>query len=235
MSNDFMRNIASYRYTVKLDLDMDARNWYQGCNKVGHGVDWKSRVDLVVAEKIHGKSEEDANKFLLPYLRDLYEQDRDKIQKGSDFIKERYKTNFLLACNKMTELTGKPLYRNDFTIFITTFPRGPYNFHKGQLWSCYSWTNPVATFMHELLHFQFIQYWRLDESSLVSRLDDDTFERLKEALTVILDDDLVPIIERPDRGYEIHKDLRDKLHALWKQSHDFDALVQFGLQQVCDR
>lgn len=227
-----MSNTAIYRYTIKLDPDMDAWNWYHGCNRIGHGVDWKSRIDSAVAENIHGKSEENANKFLLPYLRDLYERDKDKIQKGSDFIKERHEANFLLACKKMVELTGKPLYRSDFTIFITTFPRGPYNFYKGQLWSCYYWTNPVATFMHELLHFQFIQYWRLDESSPVSELDDDTFERLKEALTVILDDALVPIIERPDRGYEIHKDLRDKLHVFWEQSHNFDKLIQFGLQQI---
>jgi len=64
-----------------------------------------------------------------------------------------------LACEKIAELTGKPIYRNDFTIYLTTFFRGPYNYDQGYLLIMISWFDPIMIFMHELLHFQFNHYW----------------------------------------------------------------------------
>ena len=129
----------------------------------------------------------------------------------------------------MVELTGKPLYRNDFTTFITTAPRAPYNYANGYTWLPVGWLDPVKIFMHELLHFQFIHYWRMDSKSEISKLSNEQFEYLKESLTVILDDDLIPIIQSPDKGYEKHKDFRQELYVFWKENKDFEKLVQFGL------
>lgn len=60
---------------------------------------------------------------------------------------------------------------------------------------------PIDGFLHKGLHFQFTYFWRCDKESPVSKLNESEFNYLKEALTVVLDDDLKPIITVPDMGY----------------------------------
>jgi hypothetical protein len=149
-------------------------------------------------------------------------------------LEKAYSKNFVKACEKMVELTGQELYLNNFTFFITTFPRGPYNFSKGYIWEPISYSNPIAGFMHELLHFQFHHYWRDDPNSSIAKLSEDQFQYLKESLTVILDNDLVPLIERPDKGYDLHQNYRKQLQGFWKNNHDFARLIDYGVKILPD-
>ncbi len=220
--------IMSYTYKIVQDLEKDAWNWFEACNKVGHGVDWKQRIDPEIASNIAGKSKDGAYHFLIPYLADKWQNDLS-VSKGADYISRRFEKCFSEACEKLVDISGHPLYRNDFTIYLTTFPRGPYNFDQGALWVCAMWFNPIANFMHEVLHFQFIHYWRNDSSSEVSKLSDESFEILKESLTVVLDSSLMPLIEKADKGYDIHQELREKLHIHWLNNRDFNSLITYSL------
>ncbi len=92
---------------------------------------------------------------------------------------------------------------------------------------------PMGTFLHEALHIQFHNYWQNNPNSAVSKLSAKNFETLKESLTVILDNVLVPFIEIYDRGYAEHHAFRQKLHHEWKKHHDFDKLVDFGVKECC--
>ena len=90
---------------------------------------------------------------------------------------------------------------------------GPYNFDKGFFGYYYDSPNPLAkTFMHEVLHFQFIAYWRNNHKSPVSKLSQDQFAFLNESLTVVLDDNLKSTIDSADQGYDLHKAFRKILH-----------------------
>ena len=91
------------------------------------------------------------------------------------------------------------------------------------------WGMPMDGFLHELQHFQVDKYWRRNPNSPVSELNDDVYYKLKESLTVILDEELKPIITLPDCSYPEYKELRDALHANWKQYHDFGQLIELGL------
>lgn len=218
----------SYSYKIVKDINKDTWNWYDGCNSIGYGVDWKQRVDADIVARIYGKDKKTAYKYLVPYLENLYETQAEPMGYGEAFINDRYTKFFLPACEKLVEITSQPLYRNDFTIYLTTFPRGPYSYETGEFWLCIFWTNPIANFMHETLHFQFIHYWRNNPDSPVSKMSEDNFGDLKEALTVVLDESLLPTIERPDEGYKSHAELREKLHRHWSRHRDFNLLVEFG-------
>ena len=220
-----------YSYKIELDIRRDAWNWYITCNNhnISHGVDFSQKIPIEIISKIKDKSEGEANEFIIPFLEQKYIKDKEEINQFTSQVKNDYAHKFSLACQKIVELTGKPLYRNDFTTFITTAPRAPYRYISGYTWLPIGWFDPIKTFMHELLHFQFIHYWRMIPKSEVNKLSNEQFEYLKESLTVILDDDLRPIIQMPDKGYEKHKDLRQELHAFWKENKDFDKLVIFGL------
>jgi hypothetical protein len=110
--------------------------------------------------------------------------------------------------------------------------RGPYYKPKGYVWHCIYWDDPVEGFLHELCHFQFIHYWRENKDSEVSKLTNNQFEFLKESLTIILDKDFMPIISKPDYGYDLHQNFRKELKKFWKKEKDFDKLVDFGVREI---
>lgn len=222
-----------YSYKIKLDVKQDAWNWYFGCNRISKGVDWKQRVPIEIYKNIFGKPEEDAYKFIIPFLKQKYIEDKEQIDKFTKYINYEYEQKFIKACEKLVKTLNKPLYRNDFTIFLTTFPRGPYDYSHGYIWKYIGSNDPIRNLLHELLHFQFIHYWKIPGSE-VSLLNDEQFDWLNESLTVILDEDFHPIIEKSDQGYEIHQKYRQELHKFWKINHDFNKLVDFGLKILPD-
>lgn len=221
-----------YKYKIKLDIKKDASNWFDGCNHISFGLDWKKRAPAEIVKNIYGKSKTEAYEFLIPFLKQKYIDEKEKIKQARKRLKNVYEQKFDLACEKMVELMGKPIYRNDFTIYLTTFPRGPYNYYYGTIWEYIGWDNPIMGFLHELAHFQLWHYWYKNPDSPVSKLPFEHYDYLKESLTMILDKDLLPLIERPDMGYEIHKEFRKLLTKQWETNKDFDKLVEFGLKKL---
>jgi hypothetical protein len=233
-----IRNISStnkkYSYKIILDPEKDAWNWQEGCNSTSHGMNWGKNIPGHILSKIKGKPKKEALEFIVPFLKQKYIDDKDKIQASTKFIDKQFSQKFEKACLKLEKVMGKPIYRNSFTIYLTTFPRGPYNYYKGCTWEYIGWNNPIMGFLHELSHFQFIHYWRNNTDSKVSRLSNEQFEWLKESLTIILDEDFLPLIEFIDNGYEIHESFRKALHKFWETNHDFDKLVDYGLRILPD-
>ncbi|NCU30305.1 hypothetical protein EOL73_00560 [Candidatus Saccharibacteria bacterium] len=224
----------NYTYKLVFNPEKDAWNWYNGCQKTGFGVDWKQRIDSDVADKLSKAKPDEAYEFLDKYLKQKYQEDSETIRLGLEFINKRFEEHFELACQKLIEITGRPLYRDDFTIYLTTFPRGPYDFQSGSLWLPILWINPIANFMHEILHFQTIYYWRNNPKSAMNKMSKEDFEVLKESLTFVLDQSLVPPLEKPDLGYTDHHKLRVKLYERWLEDKNFDDLIEFGTN-ICHK
>lgn len=227
-----MMGKMKYSYKIHRNIYQDAWNWWDGCNGFSHGIDWSKSAELDVVRAIKGKSQKEAYRFLIPYLKGKYLKEKDKIEKARQNITKQFEQNFEKACNKIVTVMGKPLYRSDFRFFLTTFERAPYDPDRGYVWLCVYWTSAIHTFLHELCHFQFIHYWRENPSSPVSKLTEDKFEFLKESLTIILDDAFYTIIKKPDQGYDMHQEFRKKLIKFWKREKDFDKLVEFGVRQI---
>lgn len=219
-----------FEYKIHKDRYQDAWNWWDSCNSINFGTDWSKKIESKIAKQIKGKTKKEALDFLLPYLKDKYYE--TEIQKGTAFIQNELKNKFAYACEKMEKVMGKPLYRPLFHFYLTTFPSIPYNKDRGFIWLHYKWKDPISTFLHELCHLQFIHYWREKSKSSVFNLASEKFEDLKEALTVIIDEDFMPSIKAPDEGYAIHHDLRQKLTAYWKKEKDFNKLVNYGIKIV---
>lgn len=228
------QKLQIYKYKIKLDLEQDAWNWYVTCNNknISHGVNWDQFVTKEVFNKINGKTKTEAYKFIIPFLKEKYINDKEKIDKFVSLINLDYEQKFDLACQKMVDLLKKPLYRKNYTTFLTTVSRAPYKYESGYTWIPIGWYDPIRIFMHELLHFQFIYYWRMNVNSAVSKLTNEQFEYIKESLTVILDNDLRPIIQMPDKGYIMHQEFRDELHKFWETNKNFEELVEFGLKKL---
>lgn len=223
-----------YSYKIHQNIYEDAWNWWQACNHSSHGVVWRNQIKDKLAAKLTVKTQKEANKVLLPYLRKLYKEQKIFINKRKKYFAKEFASKFQRGCEKIEKVMGKPLYRQDFTIFLTTLRRGPYYKQKGYVWTCIYWEDPIECFLHELCHFQFIHYWRENKKSKVAKLTEEEFEFLKESLTIILDKNFTPIIKKPDQGYDLHQNFRRELKKFWHKNNNFDSLVEFGLRKIRD-
>ena len=220
------------KIAVKVDIFKDAWNWWHACNKISFGVDWSERIPSAIRSKIKGKRRGEAFAFLVPYLKKLYI--KENIKNKHNNLKKVFLKSGPAVFNRMRKLTGRKIYKNFFTCYVTTFPRAPYDFDKGFVWIPVIWPQEtyVRTFVHELLHFQTYAYW---EKFCLKHITKEQFEELKEALTVILNESFIDLIAWPDKGYERHQRLRKKLFAFWKTNKNFDELVKFGIKLVAGR
>jgi len=211
---------------VKINIRRDAWNWWNAGNKVSYGVDWKKRLPSKIQRKIVGRGRLEAYEFLLPYLRKLYK--KLNIAKIKNEVNELFGQKQEAILRRMEKVTGRKIYQKEFVFFLTTFPRGPYNFQKGHIWLPVIWSKVewLLTFVHELLHFQTYAYW---EKFCLKHVTKEQFEDLKESLTVVLNDDFADLIKAKDHGYERHKELRIKLLKFWRKDKNFDRLVRYGV------
>ena len=212
-----------HKIVVKLDIEKDAWNWWHACNKVSYGVDWKMRIDEKLRNKIFGKTQKDAYAFLIPFLDEYYlkvpaighiKEIQDGFNKNSEKIFQR-----------MEKVTNRPIYRENFTCFITSFPRFPYNYEEGYVWISNKkpLDSQIAIFIHELLHFQYFAYFG---EKIWNELGQEAHAELKEAMTVILNEEFSDITSEKDKGYEIHRELRGRLLNLWRQERNMDNFIE---------
>jgi hypothetical protein len=232
----------NYTYKIIYDINKDIWNWYDALNSPfeGFGFSWIDNVedleDRKIAKQIMGISKTSAENILTPYLLLQKNNSNSKLNKFIKIIEKDFSEKYSDACRALELITSRPMMSNSFTFCITTFPRMQY-FYKERMITVYDsiedhWGMPIDGFLHEGLHFQVTHYWRLDDSSPVSGLSEDEFNYLKEALTIVLDEKLMPLISVPDKGYKSQATFCELLHGHWQQHHDFDRLIEFGLKNL---
>ncbi len=226
------------RYKIIYDIDRDIWNWYYGANYSDSSAQLKELNEIEAVNSIVGvDSLELADPKIRPFLNSEFSNENSKLNEFIKIAQNEFKDKFADACAILERITKHPLSNEKFTFFVTTFPRMTVFFEEGIIFMYAKidkelWGMPIDGFLHEGLHFQFNKYWREDENSPVSKLSEDDYFILKESLTVILDEELMPTITLPDCSYYEFIDYRRVLHENWKKYHDFDQLVVFGLNEL---
>jgi hypothetical protein len=83
-------------------------------------------------------------------------------------------------------------------------------------------TTALSICGHELLHIQFHNtYWGEIEKQIGKEKTAD----LKEALTVLLNIEFKDLWFIEDKGYDIHKELRNFISEEWKKERNFKILM----------
>jgi len=231
-----------FDYKIIYNIRKDMQQWRECVGGSFMGNDTIDNIDNAadrkIADQIIHLRKPAAEQILKPYLMAQQSDPNSKLNKFITIATDEFRNKFTDACLAIERITKRPLAANDFTFYITTFPCMSF-YYDTRIFYMYDsiegvWGMPIDGFLHEVLHYQFIHYWQFDDQSPVSKLDDDSFHYLKEALSVILDEELKPIITLPDCSYPQQKAFRDVLHKYWKQHHDFDTLVAYGLEKLPD-
>ena len=229
-----------YSYKIIYDIKKDMWNWRWGVKDSMFGHDNIDNIrddnDQKIARQVLGLKKRPAEVILKPYLLVQKTNPNSKLNKFIKLAEKDFQDKYIDACKALERITKHPMVSDKFIFYVTTFPRMTVFFNAFVIYMYDStegvWGMPIDGFLHEGLHFQFNRYWREDKKSPVSKLSEDEYFYLKEALTVILDEELKPIITLPDCSYQSMKPFRDILHEHWQKHHDFDKLVVFGLSKL---
>jgi len=228
------------KYKIIYNIDRDIWNWHYGVNDFGNFDQLTDVPDRDIFKKVKGlKKIEQASLILRPFLKTKLDDSNSQLNKFIKIAEREFAEKFNDACDILEKITKHPMAVDNFMFFITTYPRMTVFFEEGFIFIYAKiddklWGMPIDGFLHEGLHFQFDKYWRQNNKSAVSKLSEDDYFMIKESLTVILDEGLKPTITLPDCSYPEFDDYRNVLHERWKKCHDFDELVNFGLEKLSE-
>ena len=147
-------------------------------------------------------------------------------------IRKMLKPELPRIIKTIEEITQKPFYRKDITLFLTTYPRCPYNWKKGYIWVRWNedLNRQIHTLLHELLHFQFHKYYG---ERLIKKIGKENFEAIKEGMVVILDDYLKDWTGRGETTYVVYRKFSKELMKIWRKvDGNFKKFVDESIKTV---
>ena len=220
------------RVNFTFNLRGDITNWYDACNSVSYGIDWKIRIKPDIRRKIVGVKYEKAVKFLKPYLKELYKQRKNHIRELMDICSVYWDSNEKEIFTRLRKIMKHPVWPEKISCFYTSFPRCPYGFAKNHAWLYLEERHlekqkVCATVMlHEIMHFQFHKYYW--EYCREHGLNPSQTQHLKEATTFLINEEFSDL-KLHEWGYPIHKRLRTELKKAWIKDKNFRRLVDRGI------
>ena len=208
----------------KFDREKDLHNIWETCNVPSKWYDHSKWVSPSIIEICKNKKFSQCKKELSEYRKKMYDSgfleiSAELLQKAWNKINDEY-------FKRLEKMMNKPIFTKEFKCYITTMTRSPYDLEEHK-WFMVSFSKGIlealVTCGHELMHLQFHEtYWKGIEKEIGYEKTND----LKESLTVILNIEFADLWFAFDRGYEMHKDLRDFIEKEWKKKPDFDVLIK---------
>lgn len=208
----------------EFDKEKDLRNLWETCNIPSKWYDHSKWISPSILEICKNKEFSECKKKLYEYRKDMYDSGfleifAESLQKAWNKINDEY-------FKRLEKIMKKPVFSKEFKCYITTATRSPYNLEKHK-WFMASFSKGIlealVTCGHELMHLQFHEtYWKKIEKEIGYDKTND----LKESLTVLLNLKFSDLWFAFDRGYEMHKNLRNFIETEWKKKPDFDLLIK---------
>lgn len=203
------------------------------------GTNWRKEnqhIPDILLDKILKVSKAEAIKIVEKYFSEnKYQAFKEKIiQTEAESLEKIWSMEEKDFFNILEKITDKPIYQETFPCYFTTGFMCPYKTDEIPNWFMVSmWKGIpfwITTICHEILHLQFIYYWR---GEVTTKIGKEKFEILKESLTFLLDEDeFDDIILSEDRGYKNHQELRKTLSSFWQKNKNFRDLVEFGIKSL---
>lgn len=218
------------RVIFKLDYKQDAENyWATAHSKGSYGYKWEINPDI--KRKIGNKSWPKSRNFLYGYLKKYYKGNNrllvlvlKQFEEAWRLIEEEY-------FRRLEKITKKPIYTKKFIAYLTTTGRCPYDLKKNSFMINFfgSATSALRVCCHEIMHLQFHHYfWSRCRKELTEAQTHD----LKEAFTVLLNEEFNNLIIVKDMGYPKHEKLRKYLASVWKKTNNFDRTLERGIKYL---
>ena len=207
----------------KFDKEKDLYNIWETCNKENSfGFDFKRNLDektiAICRDKKFKECKGDlAKKWEKIHSSNLIPLFLTSVSKFWAVIIDEF-------FRRLEKVMGKPIYKKSFVGYLTTAGRCPYILNEDSFY--FNFFSPLVTILsttaHEIMHLQFHNtYW----DGVEKRIGMEKTKDLKEALTVLLNLEFKDLWFVEDKGYEMHKELRQFIVQEWKKEKDFEVLL----------
>ena len=229
------------KVTFQYNIKKDAWSWVsvtRDKDKNIFGLNWREQI-VHIPEDLLGKilklDFSEANSITESYLKNHPKRKYRKLIIKQELIAlgnawGKIEKSFF---NILSHITNKPIYRDDFKCFLTTGFMCPYNERENwfmvSMW--HSLPFSITTICHELLHLQFLHYYRdyLEKKGL----NDKQIEDIKESLTFLLNEpEFENIILSKDKGYPEHQRARQQLKKIWRENKTFSKFLDKAINEI---
>lgn len=217
----------------KFDVEKDAKNYWECANSdLSYGYDFTKAIKPEVYKKLKGKKWENVKKDTIAMLERGYSKDKKKFSSKLKKIESSWRKIEKKYFKRLEKINKKPIYTKVFTCHITTIGRCPYRPNKNSFMiNIFSHVEDASlTCSHELMHLQFhnTSYWKNTEKKIGNKKTHD----LKEALTVLLNLEFNDLLNKKDKSYPNHINLRKFISKTWNKEKDFDTLIEKSIKWI---
>ena len=206
----------------KFDKEKDLYNIWETCNKNSSWYDHKKNISSTFLEICEGKEFDDCKKELEEYRAKMYNSGMieifaESLQKAWNKINDEF-------FKRLEKITKREFKFEKVNAYITTVMRCPYDYDEPSFMISFfrDLSSVLSTCGHELIHIQFHNTYWADVEKEIGR---EKTADLKEALTVLLNLEFKDLWFVEDRGYDVHKELRNFISDEWKKEKDFEKLL----------
>jgi hypothetical protein len=220
------------KVSFNYNLEKDAKSWVEIAQDRNdfYGVSYNKQVDFIpddLLKLIQKNSKEKAINLIIKHLKNHSKKKlrKDLINKTINSINDLWGNIELKYFQKLEKITQKPIYVSNFRCYITTGFMCPYSEKDNSffisIW--HSLSSSIATIAHEILHLQFLYYYK---KTCLAYLNEKETDMLKEALTFLLNVEFGKLLLTEDQGYPTHEKIRSKLEKLWNKDKNFEKFLK---------
>jgi len=216
------------------DFKKDASIWVYFGRRRKKLYGFKAKVDFIPPEllkQIRKTNKESAEKIIYNYLINhpkkqirhlIINQELKSLQETWRKIENKF-------FRKLEKITQRPIFTDKFKAYFTFANMFPYDEKENwfMVGVCSSLPNQITTICHEVMHLQFLYYYREYCRKFIS---ENQLQDLKESLTFMLNTDFNDVILTVDNGYSKHQKLREKLQKEWEKEKDFKKFLDKAIE-----
>ena len=212
---------------VKRDIEKDARNWWEASNQLSYGYDFSKNLPEEIRKKVKGKKWGETKNFLKLRIKEKYER-----ESGLKFLQDEFLPYWDKKEKEIMDRLNK-IHKNKFpakfvNIYYTSCKRCPYGKEGKGFWIQLNGYNKnkdllVSIIIHELMHLYFLKYYA--NLCLKKGLTKEQKEDIKEAFTILMNEEFKGVVKVKDEGYKMHQNIRKFILKRWKKSKDFKKVL----------
>ena len=214
------------RVTFVFDKEKDLENIWKACNsEKNYGYDFKKSIPKNIIDMCMGKEynivkKELGKKLEMTHKSELIKQVIKAVNLSWRGIEKEY-------FKRMDKIMKHKFPNIKITGYLTTISKCPYSYNKKDPHFMFNMFSSIPGILqisgHELMHF-YVHYFHWDK--IEKQIGYEKTKDLKQALTVLLNEEFRDLWLARDVGYDNHEKLRKFIQEEWKKKKDIDVLLK---------
>jgi len=230
---EYIDNKSIPRVIFGFDESWEIKNWYETCIKesrfgmLNGSNKWDlGDIPLDVAQVVEN-NKNIAEKEIITKIKPIFDTFTRKLEtielksKCINNAERNWNRISNVYFNKLSKILDVSMidFKKEYYAFFTFSKRCPFGEDKFMFNRFLDISNIAA---HEIMHIEFLRKYK--DYCKNKGLSDVKIDHLKEALTVLLNEEMKDILFRPDAGYLKHQEIRSKILEIYRENKKF---IQF--------